>query len=321
MNLFKKFQFGLSKTRQSVSKQIKGTLGEGKLTEETLEELEESLISADVCYEVASGITDRIRKESLGQMLSNEKLIGFLEKYTLEYVADPQKIDYKNKPHVILVLGVNGVGKTTSIAKLAAHHKAQGRSVLLAAADTFRAGAIEQLSVWSERVGVEIVKHQEKSDPAAVVYDAYEAAKSRGKDILIIDTAGRLHNKDYLMDELRKLVRVLQKHGEELPHETLMVVDGNTGQNATAQGKAFHKICPIDGFIMTKLDGTAKGGALISLYHEMKIPVSWVGVGEGVDDLIPFSAFSYVQSLFRETEIEIPLHQQEVQDKFKKLQI
>ena len=321
MGFLGKIQSGLSKTRGQVSQQVKGALGEGKLNEDTLEDLEESLVTADVCYPVASAIIDKVRKACKGQLLSNEKFIQYLETFTGEYIAQPEPVAMESKPHVVLVLGVNGVGKTTSIAKLAHYYKSQGKKVLLAAGDTFRAGAIEQLNIWAERTGVGIVKHQEKSDAAAVIYDAYEAAKSRGYDILLADTAGRLHNKEHLMGELEKLVRVLKKHGEELPHESLLVVDGNTGQNAIAQGKAFHKISPLTGIVVTKLDGTAKGGAIITLNHEMKVPVRWIGVGEAMDDLVPFSKQEYVQSLFRETEIEIPLEQQEISDKFKRLQI
>ncbi len=192
---------------------------------------------------------------------------------------------------------------------------------MLAAADTFRAGAIEQLDIWAGRVGVDIVKHQEGSDAAAVAYDAYSAAKARGHDLLIIDTAGRLHNKDHLMEELKKMVRVLKKHDDALPHETLLVIDGNTGQNAIPQAKSFHQISPLDGFVVTKLDGTAKGGALISTNYEMKIPVKWVGVGEKMDDLIPFSPEAYVKGMFGNSELYIPLEQQEIEDKYKGLQI
>jgi fused signal recognition particle receptor len=321
MSLFKKIQSGLFRTRTKLSEEIKGALGEGKLTEETLEDLESRLITADICYEVASEIIEKIRVECTGKLLSSEKLLQYLQDYTHEFLIEPQPIEHNNRPHVIFVLGVNGVGKTTSIAKLANHYKKLGKKVLVAAGDTFRAGAIEQLKIWCERVDVDIVKHEEKSDAAAVVYDAYTAAKSRDCDVMIIDTAGRLHNKDHLMEELKKMVRVLKKHGEELPHETLLVIDGNTGQNAITQAKGFHKITPLDGFVVTKLDGTAKGGALISINHEMKIPIRWIGVGEGVEDLIPFSKADYVKSMFGEEDVAIPLEQQEIKESFKKLQI
>jgi fused signal recognition particle receptor len=202
------------------------------------------------------------------------------------------------KPHVLLMIGVNGAGKTTTIAKLAHHHRQAGRKVIVAAGDTFRAGAIAQLDTWAQRAGVDIIKHQEGADAAAVAYDAYAAAKARGHDVLIIDTAGRLHTKDNLMEELRKMLRVLKKHGDDVPHETLLVLDGNTGQNAIAQGQGFSAVARIDGLVVTKLDGTAKGGSLIPLTRAFKIPVRWIGVGEAMDDLVPFSRDAYVKGLF-----------------------
>ncbi|MFC1584937.1 signal recognition particle-docking protein FtsY [Fibrobacterota bacterium] len=319
MNVFHKVRSGLAKTREKVTREIKGTIGKGKLTEETLEDLEALLISADIRYEATSEIIGEIRKKCLGADLSSENLLRDLEKITGQILVESPPIGHKILPHVILILGVNGVGKTTSIAKLAHFYKNLGKKVLVAAGDTFRAGAIEQLEIWCQRAGVEIVKHQEKSDAAAVVFDAYSAAKSRGHDIMIVDTAGRLHNKETLMEELKKIIRVLKKHRDNLPDETLLVIDGNTGQNALPQAMAFNQVHPLDGFVVTKLDGTAKGGALISINYEMKIPVRWIGVGEKLDDLIPFSKEEYVKGIFRDEEIEIPLEQQAVRDEYKGL--
>ncbi|MBF0430091.1 MAG: signal recognition particle-docking protein FtsY [Fibrobacteria bacterium] len=321
MAFFGKISKGLFKTRSTLAKGVTGVMGRGKLTEETLENLEELLIASDICYEVASEIIDKIRKECLGTFLSNEKLFDYLENFSREYLIEAPVISHTAKPHVIFVLGVNGVGKTTSIAKIANYYKNKGEKVLLAAGDTFRAGAIEQLDIWAKRIGVEIVKHQEKSDAAAVIYDAYAAAKARGYDVMIADTAGRLHTKDNLMEELRKMIRVIKKHGDELPHETLLVIDGNTGQNSIPQTIAFNELHPIDGIVVTKLDGTAKGGSLISTNHEIKIPIRWVGVGEGMNDLIPFSKEEYVKGMFGDGEIDIPLEQQEIKEEFKGLQI
>lgn len=319
MGLFKKIQFGLAKTRGGFSKGVKGALGRGRLTEDTLDKIEELLIEADICFEATEVIIDKIRKECLGQFLSSEKLSQMLEQFSSEFLLESPIIPHEIRPHVMLILGVNGVGKTTSIAKLANFFKKQGESVLVAAGDTFRAGAIEQLEIWCDRVGVDLVKHAEKSDAAAVVYDAYSAAKSRKKDLMIIDTAGRLHNKGNLMEELKKTIRVMKKHDESLPHETLLVIDGNTGQNSLAQAKAFHNLQKLDGFIVTKLDGTAKGGSLLSTNYEMKVPVRWVGVGEGLDDLVPFSKQAYIKGMFGEEDFDIPLEQQEILGKYKGL--
>ncbi len=321
MGLFSKVHSGLSKTRENMFRNLRGAFGKGKLTEDTLENLEELLIGADISFEIVEEIVGSVRKRCLGMFLSNAELMSFMAEETKKFILEPKEIPQDNKPHVILIMGVNGVGKTTSIAKLANFYKSKGKKVLLAAGDTFRAGAIEQLDVWSQRVGVDIVKHQEKSDAAAVIYDAYEAAKSRGHDIILVDTAGRLHNKDHLMEEMKKIIRVLKKHDEALPHEVLMVLDGNVGQNAIPQAKAFNAVQALDGFIITKLDGTAKGGALISTNWELKIPVKWIGVGEGINDLIPFSPLEYAKGLFEDEEVDIPLEQQKVEGKFRGLEI
>jgi len=298
MGFFSKIVQGLSKTRDSVLREIKGSFGKGKLTEEVIETLEENLLAADIGYETTQLILDGVRKKSRGLEIDNRQLRQFMAEVTSDLLPDTTPTPITQKPHVILMIGVNGAGKTTTIAKLAHFHRGQGRKVLVAAGDTFRAGAVAQLETWAQRVGADIVKHQEGADSAAVAYDAYAAAKARGHDILIIDTAGRLHTKDNLMEELRKILRVLKKHGEDLPHETLLVLDGNTGQNAIAQGKGFSLVAHIHGLVVTKLDGTAKGGSLIPLTRAFEIPVLWVGVGEGLEDLIPFDRTAFVNGLF-----------------------
>lgn len=298
MGFFGKIIQGLTKTRDTVLREIKGSFGKGKLTEAIIEDLEEKLLAADIGYETAHLILEGVRKKARGLEIDNVQLLHFMAEITRELLPETKPIAISGKPHVILMIGVNGAGKTTTIAKLAHFHKSQGRKVLVAAGDTFRAGAIAQLEAWANRVGVDIVKHQEGSDSAAVAYDAYAAAKARQYDVLIIDTAGRLHNKDHLMEELRKILRVLKKHGEDVPQETLLVLDGNTGQNAIAQGQGFASVSRIDGLVVTKLDGTAKGGALIPLTRTCNIPVFWLGVGEGIDDLVPFSREEYVNGLF-----------------------
>ncbi len=298
MGFFNKIVQGLTKTRDSVLREIKGAFGKGKLTEEAIENLEEKLLAADIGYETAHLILEGVRKKARGLEIDNRQLLQFMAEVTREILPDIAPMQITAKPHVILMIGVNGAGKTTTIAKLAHYHQQQGRKVMVAAGDTFRAGAIAQLEVWAQRAGVDIVKHQDGADSAAVAYDAYAAAKSRGHDVLLIDTAGRLHTKDNLMEELRKILRVLKKHGEDVPQETLLVLDGNTGQNAIAQGQGFSAAARIDGLVVTKLDGTAKGGALIPLSRAFKIPVRWVGVGESLEDLIPFTRDEYVRGLF-----------------------
>ncbi len=298
MGFFDKIAQGLSKTRNSVVKEVKGVFGKGRLTEEVLEALEERLIAADISLEVTELLIQGLRNKSKGEEIDNEQLLSWMAEITEGLLPQPRPVEITAKPHVIMIIGVNGSGKTTTIGKLSHFYKSQGKKVMVAAGDTFRAGAVAQLEKWAERAQVEIVKQEEGSDAASVAYDGYAAAKSRGIDILIIDTAGRLHNKNHLMEELRKIVRVLRKHDENLPHETLLVVDGNTGQNAIQQGKGFNSIIKLDGLVITKLDGTAKGGAIIPICRELGVPVSWVGVGEGMDDLVPFANSDFVKGLF-----------------------
>jgi fused signal recognition particle receptor len=241
---------------------------------------------------------EEVRKKAKGEEIDSKQLLEWMAEATSNLLPQTPPWQSKGKPHVILMIGVNGAGKTTTIGKLAHFYKMQGKQVLLAAGDTFRAGAVQQLEKWAQRVGVDVIKHQEGADAASVAFDAYASAKARGLDILIIDTAGRLQNKTHLMEELRKMVRVLRKHDPALPHECLLVIDGNTGQNAIQQGQGFNSIVTLDGLIVTKLDGTAKGGSIIPICREFGIPVSWVGVGEDLEDLIPFSRDAYVQGLF-----------------------
>ena len=284
--------------------QAQRTIEKGEEAESTTtpEELEEILIMADIgmdtTVEIIDRLKDKIRKEKINDV---ELVRPALKEVILEIMTENDDATEEALPgekEVMLVIGVNGVGKTTSIGKLAAKNKAEGKKVLLAAADTFRAGAIDQLVVWSERAKVDIVKHEEGSDPAAVVFDAINASKSRNVDLLICDTAGRLHNKKNLMDELGKINRIIDRELSDARKETLLVLDATTGQNAVMQAKQFSEVCPIDGIILTKLDGTAKGGIVISIKNTLKMPVRYIGVGEGIEDLQEFDAESFVEALF-----------------------
>lgn len=292
---------GLAKTREAITGEILGILGGGQVTDVLLEELEEKLIRADVGVEAAFALTDALREQALGKHLSRAQIFEILRGEAARLLVEGPAQVLQGPPHVILVIGVNGAGKTTTIGKLARYYKEQGLQVLVAAADTFRAAAIEQLEVWAQRSGAQFVRHQEGSDPAAVAYDACEAARARGCHVVLIDTAGRLHNKDHLMEELRKVVRVLRKIGADYPHETLLVIDGNTGQNTINQTKTFHQSFPLTGLVVTKLDGTAKGGAVLSIAAKLNIPIRWVGMGESIDALVPFNSKEYINGLFDET--------------------
>jgi fused signal recognition particle receptor len=298
MGFFSKITRGLTKTRENMVKEVKGAFGKGKLTDAVIENIEEKLLACDIGMDVAAQIMEEVRRKAKGEEIDSQQLLEWMAEATRGLLPETPVWQAKGKPHVILMIGVNGAGKTTTIGKLAHHYKAQGKQVLLAAGDTFRAGAIAQLEKWAQRVGVDVIKSQEGADAASVAFDAYASAKARGLDVLIIDTAGRLQNKTHLMEELRKMVRVLRKHDPSLPHECLLVIDGNTGQNAIQQGQGFNAIVNLDGLVVTKLDGTAKGGSIIPICREFKIPVSWVGVGEDLDDLIRFSRDEYVHGLF-----------------------
>ena len=300
--LFNNLKSGLTKTRNALTDKINEALNLAvSIDDDLYEELEEILIMADICMdttmEIIEKLKDKIRKEKINDV---ELVRPALKSVIAEMMkaGSENENDTNAEKEVILVIGVNGVGKTTSIGKLAAMNKAEGKKVLLAAADTFRAGAIDQLVVWSERAKVDIVKHGEGSDPAAVVFDAINASKSRGVDLLFCDTAGRLHNKKNLMDELGKINRIIDRELSNAHKETLLVLDGTTGQNAVIQAKQFMEVCPIDGIILTKLDGTAKGGVVISIKNTLNIPVKYIGVGEGIDDLQAFDPESFVEALF-----------------------
>lgn len=295
MGFFSKLKEGLTKTRKSLTEKIeKVIIGYADIDDDLLDELEDALIQADVGVKTSLQLMDDVRAGiKKKQINSPEDLKPFLIKRITEMLnegSDETNIA-KSGPTVILVIGVNGVGKTTTIGKLGRYYKEQGKNVMFAAADTFRAAAIDQLEIWGQRVNVPVIKHEEGSDPAAVVFDAVKAAIARKVDILIIDTAGRLHNKANLMTELNKIQRVIKREIAEAPHETLLVLDATTGQNAISQAELFTKSAPISGLVLTKLDGTAKGGVVIGLKSELSMPVKWIGVGEGMDDLRLCSGF------------------------------
>jgi len=300
-NLFDKLKSGLARTRDGLTDKINEALKIAVTIDEDLyEELEEILITSDIGMETTMEIIQRLRERIRKEKINDTNAViptlkAVIKEIMLQGTQD--KGQGKDKK-VMLVIGVNGVGKTTSIGKLAAKKKAEGKKVLLAAADTFRAAAIDQLEIWSARAGVDMIKHEEGSDPAAVVFDGIKAAKARNVDLLICDTAGRLHNKKNLMNELSKINRIIDREFGEENKEILLVLDGTTGQNAVIQAKQFMEVCPIDGIILTKLDGTAKGGVVISIKNSLNIPVRYIGVGEGIEDLQEFDAESFAEALF-----------------------
>lgn len=300
MNIFSKIAEGVRKTKDSMMSKIGALFGAHKqLDDDFFDELEEVLITCDIGVETSLSIVEKLRAAVKSKKLATpDETRAELKNIIEEMLGEDKKIDTSTTPSVILVIGVNGAGKTTTIGKLAAKYKNDGKKVLVAAADTFRAAAIEQLQIWTERAGVDIVKHAEGSDPAAVVFDAVTAAKARGTDVLICDTAGRLHNKKNLMDELRKISRIIHEQGEGCSLETLLVLDATTGQNAVNQAKLFSEVADITGIVLTKLDGTAKGGIIISIHNELGIPVKLVGVGEKLDDLQEFNAHDFAEALF-----------------------
>ena len=306
MGLFKKFNFGLKKTREQMSGAIDSVLEASAANDDDLfEELEEILIMGDVGVTTAQHIIDELRDRVKKRDLKKpDKLRRVIREVVADMLSGKEGMELDTIPSVILVIGVNGVGKTTTIGKMAAYYKAQGKKVILAAADTFRAAAIEQLEIWADRAGVEIVKHREGADPAAVIFDTIAAGKARDADLIICDTAGRLHNKKNLMEELAKIYRVIDR---ELPYsdrEVLLVLDATTGQNAVNQAREFMNAAEITGIVLTKLDGTARGGVVLSIMDDLKIPVKFVGVGEQVDDLQPFDAEAFAQGLFEEVSRE-----------------
>lgn len=298
-NLFNKLKTGLTKTRDGLTDKINEVLKIAITIDEDLyEELEEILITSDIGMDTTIDIIERLRNKIRKEKINDpQEVKPALKEVIRDILLEGSYEDNDEDKKVMLIIGVNGVGKTTSIGKIAAKNKADGKKVLIAAADTFRAAAIDQLEVWSKRAEVDLVKHQEGSDPAAVVFDAIEATKARKVDLLICDTAGRLHNKKNLMNELEKINRIIDRELSDYKKETLLVLDATTGQNAVIQAKQFMEACPIDGIILTKLDGTAKGGVVISIKQSLNIPVRYIGVGEGIDDLQKFDAEGFAEAL------------------------
>lgn len=298
---FARLKQGLGKTRDALNEKVDSVLKVfKKIDEELYEELEEALITADVGVETAVYIIEQLRiKVKEKHLTESEQVKSEIVEIISEILCENDNaVNTETKPAVLMVIGVNGVGKTTSIGKMAARYISEGKKVILGAADTFRAAAIDQLQIWADRTGADIVKHGEGSDPASVVFDTVTAAKSRGADVVIIDTAGRLHNKKNLMDELAKIFRVIDRELPGCSREVLLVLDATTGQNAVSQAKLFGESAPISGIILTKLDGSAKGGIVLAIAHEHHIPVKLVGVGEGIDDLQPFDAADFASALF-----------------------
>ena len=300
MGIFKKINFGLSKTRNKMAGAIDDMLDSfDEITDDLYTELEEILVMGDVGVTTAVQITEKLKEETAkGKIKNTAEIRAKIKEIVADMLYGGEDMGLITVPSIILVIGVNGVGKTTTIGKMAAMYKAQGKKVIMGAADTFRAAAIDQLQVWADRAGVDIVKHKEGADPAAVVFDTINAAKSRDSEIIIIDTAGRLHNKKNLMDELNKIYRVIDR---ELPYsdrEVLLVLDATTGQNAVNQAREFQNVAEITGIVLTKLDGTARGGVVLAIKNELGIPVKFVGVGEQIDDLQPFNPTAFADGLF-----------------------
>ncbi|ADZ20802.1 fused signal recognition particle receptor [Clostridium acetobutylicum] len=300
-NFFDKLKNGLSKTKNNLTSKISDVLTSTVTIDDDLyDELEEILITSDIGVETSLYIIDKLKEKIKENKVKDPSLVNDCLKEVIKDILGDKKgsLMPKQIPETILVVGVNGVGKTTSIGKISSRLKSQNLKVIMAAADTFRAAAIDQLEVWSKRANVDIIKHQEGSDPAAVVFDAIEAAKARKADVLICDTAGRLHNKKNLMNELEKINRIIDREFSQSTRRTLLVLDATTGQNAVIQAKQFMEVCKVDGIVLTKLDGTAKGGIVISIKHQLDIPVEFVGVGEGIDDLQEFNPSDFVEALF-----------------------
>jgi fused signal recognition particle receptor len=301
MGFFDRLKEGLSKTRKSITEKIDQVLVSfGKVDEELFDELEEILVTSDIGIDASTRIIEDLKKKvKERKVIDPQKVKDLLKEELAEILSEENsELNLKTTPAIILVIGVNGVGKTTSIGKIANLLKSRGKKVILAAGDTFRAAAIDQLEIWSERVGVDLIKHDEGADPAAVIFDAVQAAKARKADVLICDTAGRLHTKKNLMDELKKVYKVIERELPNASRETLLVLDATTGQNAISQAKTFNEIADITGIVLTKLDGTAKGGIIIAVKSELDIPVKLIGVGEKLDDLQKFDAGEFVEALF-----------------------
>ena len=309
MGFFDRLKKGLTKTRENFTHNIERLImGYADIDDELIDDLEETLLMADVGVKTTETLIAAVRKGiKQKEIRTPEDLIPFLEKEIVSILEAGENTFQmaENGPTVLLVVGTNGVGKTTTIGKLSAYYRREGKSVLLAAADTFRAAAIDQLEIWGKRADAQVIKHGEGSDPAAVVFDAMQAAKARNIDIVIVDTAGRLQTKSNLMQELEKIYRVIGREIPGAPHETLLVLDAGTGQNAISQAELFTQAAPVTGVVLTKLDGTAKGGVTIGIKSQLSIPIKWIGVGEGIDDLRPFRAEDFVSALFVKREDEV----------------
>lgn len=305
-SFFARLKRSLQRTKQNIGAGFFGLFKGKKIDDELFEELEEQLLIADVGMNTTVKIIANLTEKASRQDLKDgEALYGLLKQEMADILADveqPLEIDTSKTPYVILMVGVNGVGKTTTIGKLAKQFQSQGKSVILAAGDTFRAAAVEQLQVWGQRNDVPVIAQHTGADSASVIYDAIEAAKARGVDVVIADTAGRLQNKSNLMEELRKIVRVMKKIDDSAPHEIMLTLDAGTGQNAISQAKLFSDVAPVTGINLTKLDGTAKGGVIFALADQFKIPIRYIGVGEGIDDLRPFQAQDFIEALFSREE-------------------
>ena len=302
-SFFQRLKQGLTKSRETWVEKIGAIFQNRQWDETSLDAMEESLLTADVGVKATQKLMDALRRQSpngdedLGQEMA-ARLQAAMVDMLQGSASAPRIAPLSVKPWVILFLGVNGVGKTTTIGKLAAQYRSAGKKVLLVAGDTFRAAAVEQLDIWGQRVGVDVVKHKAGSDPSAVVFDGVQAAKSRGVDVVLIDTAGRLHTKVHLVEELKKIRRVIMREQPDAPHETLLVLDATTGQNGLQQARVFKEATAITGIVLTKLDGTAKGGVIVGIQEELGVPVKYIGVGEDVEDLQPFDARQFVQALF-----------------------
>ncbi len=313
MGLFQKINKGLKKTRENMSAAIDNMLyGKVEIDDTFFDDLEEVLVMGDVGVYTAEEIVTKLRERAQQENLRTaDKVKRAIQEIVADMLSGGEEMNLITMPSVILVIGVNGVGKTTSIGKLAAYYKSEGKKVILAAADTFRAAAIEQLQEWADRAGVDMIKHKEGADPAAVVFDSIAAGKARDADVIIVDTAGRLHNKKHLMEELGKIYRVIDR---ELPYsdrEVLLVLDATTGQNAVNQAREFLNVAEITGIILTKLDGTARGGVVLNIKNDLKVPVKFIGVGEKIDDLQPFDPMAFAHSLF---DVEMPDHSADEQE-------